>query len=38
MDIGEVKRVVKVQPEPVRVTPVAPVEPNPQPEPVMVPA
>lgn len=31
MDIGKIQRIVRVTPEPVRVTPVAPVEPSPQP-------
>jgi hypothetical protein len=30
MDIGEVRRVVKVEPQPVPMTPVAPVEPSPE--------
>lgn len=36
MDIGEVRRIVKVEPQPVRVTPEAPVEPSPMPIPVPV--
>ena len=37
MEIGKIERMLEVQPEPFRVTPIAPVEPSPQPEPELEP-